>query len=363
MHNGYFKTISLALGCHRTVKERLKDVSHIVLFGNFSKEIIKKFFAEVPQEKLVFIVPPIAGRHYATLGAELQCLARLPRDTTLICLMEKENVALSDTFHSIGFSNIIDLWHPLAATYGNFLQPDLFQRELEEIFTALSLFHDTNSANVFIGKLLYFLTLNPLNIQAAPYPEYFHPECSPRSGDVIIDAGAFTGDTVSYINSVLDDCIIHAFEPNPAHYAQLKALCQNNDKMFANQYGLWSHKTTLKFEMTVGAGSHIVGTRTGKCHETIDINVLSIDDYCIGNRITPTFIKFDVEGAELHALQGAKETIAKHKPRMAISAYHHFSDLWKIPLLIKQIQPNYRYALAHHSNLYPTCDTVLYTYF
>ena len=364
MHNDYFKIISSALRYHRNFEDRIKDVSHIVLFGDFSEEIIKKFFAEVPQKKLLSGAPPIAGCPHAASGAAFEYLTHLPRDTTLICLMEKDSVALSRTIHSIGFSNIVDLWHPLAATYGNFLRPDLFQKDLEEIFTTLALFHDTTSANAFVGKLLYFLTLNPLHIQSSTYPEYFHPECSPRPGDIIIDAGAFTGDTVSYINSVLgDDCIIHAFEPNPVYYDQLKMLCQKSDKMFANQYGLWSHKQILKFEKKVGAGSYIVGARTGKSNETIDINVFSIDDYCLENKIIPTFIKFDVEGAELQALQGSKKIIAKNKPRMAISAYHHISDLWKIPLLIKQVQPDYKYALAHHSNLYPTCDTVLYTYY
>jgi hypothetical protein len=50
----------------------------------------------------------------------------------------------------------------------------------------------------------------------------------------------------------------------------------------------------------------------------------------------------DIEGAEQRALVGARETLAKYHPRMALAAYHVPSDPEKMPQLIRQAWPNYR---------------------
>jgi hypothetical protein len=48
------------------------------------------------------------------------------------------------------------------------------------------------------------------------------------------------------------------------------------------------------------------------------------------------YIKMDIEGAEQRALQGARETLAKYRPRLSLSAYHVPSDPEKLPLLVRQ---------------------------
>lgn len=71
-----------------------------------------------------------------------------------------------------------------------------------------------------------------------------------------------------------------------------------------------------------------------------------------------TFIKMDIEGAEYEALLGAKETIQKNKPKLAISIYHKPEDIISIPKLIKSMVPNYRLYIRHYSNA--DNETVLY---
>ena len=50
----------------------------------------------------------------------------------------------------------------------------------------------------------------------------------------------------------------------------------------------------------------------------------------------------DIEGAEQRALQGARETLSKYRPRLSLSAYHVPSDPEKIPLLVRQAWSGYQ---------------------
>jgi hypothetical protein len=54
------------------------------------------------------------------------------------------------------------------------------------------------------------------------------------------------------------------------------------------------------------------------------------------------FIKMDIEGSEYRALEGARNTIARFHPRLAIAAYHLPTDNQSIPQLVQSIWPGYR---------------------
>ena len=71
-----------------------------------------------------------------------------------------------------------------------------------------------------------------------------------------------------------------------------------------------------------------------------------------------TYIKLDVEGSELKALEGAKNTIKKNKPRLAICIYHKLEDILELPLYILDLVPEYKFYIRH----YCSCmwETVLY---
>jgi len=98
------------------------------------------------------------------------------------------------------------------------------------------------------------------------------------------------------------------------------------------------------------------------------VSVLKIDDFFLRQTVpavridditnNATFIKMDIEGAELNALKGAKKTIIANTPKLAISIYHQLNDLWEIPIYIKQLVPEYKLYVRHHSKT--IAETVLY---
>ena len=54
------------------------------------------------------------------------------------------------------------------------------------------------------------------------------------------------------------------------------------------------------------------------------------------------FIKMDIEGAEKNALRGARATLLKYSPAMAISAEHLPDDAQAIPKQVKELAPGLR---------------------
>jgi hypothetical protein len=73
-----------------------------------------------------------------------------------------------------------------------------------------------------------------------------------------------------------------------------------------------------------------------------------------------TFIKMDLEGYEELALLGAKETIKRDKPKLAISIYHGKDDYWKLPNIILDADSEYRFYIRHYTLF--NNETVLYGY-
>ena len=73
-----------------------------------------------------------------------------------------------------------------------------------------------------------------------------------------------------------------------------------------------------------------------------------------------TLIKADIEGAEQHALTGARRHILNDHPKLLISVYHSNEDLWQIPRMILDISRDYTLYLRHHgSPIYPTEITLI----
>ena len=85
------------------------------------------------------------------------------------------------------------------------------------------------------------------------------------------------------------------------------------------------------------------------------IKAVALDD-CISDLVT--FIKMDIEGAELEALKGSREILKRYRPRLAISLYHKKEDLEEIPVYIKELVSEYKLYIRHYSNA--GVETVLY---
>jgi len=64
----------------------------------------------------------------------------------------------------------------------------------------------------------------------------------------------------------------------------------------------------------------------------------------------PTYIKMDIEGAEMDALTGASRIIRDSSPVLAICVYHRIDHLWKLPLLLRSLSDKYTFFLRPHAD-------------
>ena len=91
------------------------------------------------------------------------------------------------------------------------------------------------------------------------------------------------------------------------------------------------------------------------CIEEID--VVSLDDYLRDKRVT--FIKMDIEGSEMRALNGMQATVKGRHPKLYICAYHRNEDLFALPLKVWELDDSYK-IYFRHSKYIPAWESNFY---
>lgn len=262
---------------------------------------------------------------------------------------------------SLGFECIVTgLWPAIAREYDVVKSKEIVNESQKEIETVRNLWDDAESIRVFDSILEYRLTNNYrllMNIREKNYNQYF-PEgeiFEPEKGEIFIDAGSLNALTIQDLKEWTRDSYSKAycFEPS----AEDRIIVDENINFYnlraeSIDAGLYNKNGSVRFESAVMGVSAICDTGD------IEIKVVCLDDYMKTEQQKVTFIKMDIEGSELEALEGAVETIRKDHPKLAICVYHKFTDLWKIPLWIKSRFPQYKVYLRHHS--VTNNETVLY---
>lgn len=170
---------------------------------------------------------------------------------------------------------------------------------------------------------------------------------------VFIDGGGYDGDTTLKFISLARENYkgIYIFEPIPKMFMYIKERIEKELIPKVNLYNnaLWNKNESLYF-VEDKAGSHIAEKGS------MIIKGIILDDVVKDSEVT--FIKMDVEGSELNALKGAKNTIIKNKPKLAICIYHKPEDILEIPIYLLELVPEYKFYIRHYSSR--MWETVLY---
>lgn len=245
-------------------------------------------------------------------------------------------------------------------------QLDWFIKQKSKIMNVYDFLYDEESKKVYSYAISSRITYEYKKIN---YPkiysggEYFSPNVvgfELKQDEDFLDVGAFNGDTIEKFLNTTNKTFssIYALEMSKKNFKELK-------KYIETKYGSVKHKIEMincdawdeKTITTCGDESDHSGIscsiNKGKrsflsSEEIEDVQLDMIDNILKDRKIS--FIKMDIEGAEVKAIKGAKECIRINSPKMAICIYHNLSDYWEVPLAIKNTNPNYNIAVRHHSN-------------
>lgn len=195
------------------------------------------------------------------------------------------------------------------------------------------------------------------------------------NGEVVIDCGGYTGDSVEKFVDVLGNDLkkVYSFECFEENINEIQNTGKRlksegwNGELIIAPYAVSDRCGFAEFnDIGISEGGYLPENRTTvKYNEKLapvsvhKVEMVSIDDY-IDETEKVTIIKMDIEGAEYAALKGAEKTIKKHSPRLAISIYHNPEDYWRIFELIYEYSKDYKFAVRHHQNNH--LDTVLYAW-
>jgi FkbM family methyltransferase len=178
---------------------------------------------------------------------------------------------------------------------------------------------------------------------------------APEPGDVVIDGGCCTGETVAvFAQTVGPRGHVYGFEPLASHVE----ICQYNFSSAQNisiaPFGLADH--TL-YAPPVASATYSPGFRADWTTDPVPMTTL--DEYVTSHKIERIdFFKLDIEGSELAALRGARGTLLRDRPKLALSVYHKPNDYFEIAKFVTELGCGYRLFLEHHT-IYGE-ETVLY---
>lgn len=170
--------------------------------------------------------------------------------------------------------------------------------------------------------------------------QYFDFEFGPA--EVFVQAGCYIGDTVEEFikfrgNNPKD--MIYTFEVDRMNYEAAKRNLSKYPNVYVSQLGLWDKEDMLFFSDGQGPRSRVI--EFSEDDRPPSFPVTALDTFFQDKPVLPTFIEFDIEGAEPEALLGAKGILQRAKPKLAICVYHNQDHLYRIPQIIKEANPEY----------------------
>ena len=217
--------------------------------------------------------------------------------------------------------------------------------ELTEVYERLA---DDKSRKVFANTLNYKLSgkISYLFDCESERQEDLRQLIRPGASEVYLDLGAYNGDTIQELGRLTDWHWrqVVAVEPDRRNCRKLRLLAEELAErglaVDVHESGIWDAAGELSFSDSGGRQSTFIGASKRV------VPVTTIDIVAAGRPIS--YIKMDVEGAEVQALAGGAKTISKYAPKLFVAAYHYDVDLFRLPQLMWQLVPDYKIYLRKH---------------
>jgi FkbM family methyltransferase len=220
-----------------------------------------------------------------------------------------------------------------------------------EISATYDLLADEMSKKIFFDILYFRLIDDNISIPTLEQDnQYFEYDIyKPIANEYFVDCGAFNGNTLKTFlrnnNNRFEKYI--ALEPDATNFFNLMKYVNDlevadKSKFELLQYAAYDTVGCAQFYSLNGPGSFLADIGQAM------VKTISIDTALHGTMAT--MIKMNIEGSEMRALKGAKQTIQQYNPVLAIAGYHKTWDFWSVPLLIKSFHATYKIYLRSYMN-------------
>ena len=186
----------------------------------------------------------------------------------------------------------------------------------------------------------------PFNLAEQKRQIYGTGEQGVHAGDVVLDCGANVG---VFTKMALDAGAskVVAIEPAPENIESFQrnfAAHMAAGRVVLVPKGVWDKDDVLRMSIdphNTAADSLVINQKP--TNRSVEVPLTTIDELVKELKLERVdFIKMDIEGAETRALAGARDTLARFHPRLALAAYHLPTDPERIPALVREAWAEYR---------------------
>lgn len=174
-------------------------------------------------------------------------------------------------------------------------------------------------------------------------------QCRVHKGDIVLDCGANVG---TFTRKALLDgaALVVAIEVDPSSVVCLRRTFEREiaeKRVIIIGKGVWDKEDKLKLSVYSNSAlsSLVMTERVEDATKPTEVEVpLTTIDRIVSDLTLPAvhLIKMDIEGAERNALRGARQTIERFQPRLAVATENLPDDIDVIPTVVKGLRPAYR---------------------
>lgn len=259
--------------------------------------------------------------------------------------------------------------------HGNFdgrevVSPDFLMRDPERYYVLISsvtyyeeIFIELKKRGFPQSRILYDLGKPVFSSDSHIYFDF--ENCIPQNR-TFVDAGCLDGkDTIAFLDRFGEESSVIAFEPDSDNCRKCEKILSGYANVKIIEAAVDAVDRKVSFLSSGNGSSYVLDDSNKREYNFVHspkeekmitkINTVAIDNYIDYNI---WMIKMDIEGAEMNALLGARDTIKKNKPFLAISVYHRKGDLIEIMEYLHGLVPEYKFWLRNYNLLFT--DTVLY---
>lgn len=189
----------------------------------------------------------------------------------------------------------------------------------------------------------YVLPFNLAEMERHIYgagPHFIH------TGDIVLDCGASDGDFTREALAAGAGKVV-SIEISPASVECIRRNLAPDvaaGRVVVYPKGVWDRNDRLTLYVDdTNFAANTVALRPGTARAAVEVPLTTVDQIVSELRLPRVdFIKMDVEGAEVRAIAGARATIARFKPRLAIATEHKPDDERTIPAAVRRVRGDYR---------------------